>query len=183
MEKGHPMSVTDVIALITLLVTLQAGFFAIHMWLHKRYRRRQDAQIKSIIEQRFHIEEGHKVLREALIEYGATIGYFSSILTRLLAGTDQGIRERASKEFSAYNERLTKVTNDLLLLGHDKTKRNSAIQQLSQAQGDLSSYELMLALHEHEGKKDPILASGINILRQRLSDKLESNKECGSWGS
>ena len=171
------MSTGNVISLLSLIVALQAFSFAFHVWIHQQYKKKQDAQIADIINNRFYIIEGYKAMNSVLIENSTTNQLYASLIMRLLEASEKKeICKRISTALKEYDYKQMKVMQEMALLGIDEVAKKSAARQLSEVFGDFGSYLLMKNIYNHNGKKDLVLSRYLEMLKQRLDNKLQDNK-------
>ncbi len=169
-------SISDVLTLLGVIIALQALACAFHWKMHARYKNVLDEEVARRSKNSFYIENGHTAMREALVEIDATTRILSSLIARLVDQDGNGeMYQNVCQALGQYQDRRTKTLLDLLLLGADVNRRRSAIRQLSQANGDLQSYELMILLNKEEGESDSILQAGISAMKSRL-DRLTDQR-------
>ncbi len=166
------MTLGDLIGFMSLVVAMQTLMFTLHMYIHNKYKEKQDKEIRQIINNTFMIKKSHQLFIATLIKANSSFRLHSSILHRLMMHIklDSDLTNRISKSFLEYEDLFNKSLHELIIIDNNPGQRDSSVRQLSQINGDIFSYELMCEVNRHEENKDPLLKKGIADLRRRLDN-------------
>jgi len=168
------MKASEIIALIGLMVGLQALLMVFYLKAIEKVMAKQNSGIKQILQNKNKINNIHEILIGALSEQASLQRLYGAILIRISTHTNLPNIKTISSEIGEYDFLLEKSMHEVNLFSNDKTRNESAIRALSEEYGDLCSLELMNKSVQHN-QKNQDLKAGIRLLKKRIENILETN--------
>lgn len=169
------MGASEIIALIGLMVGLQALLMIFYLKAIDKVMEKQNRGIKQILKNKDQINNIHEILIGALSEQSSLQRLYGALLIRISTHTKLPSVKAISTEIGEYDFLLEKSMHEVNLFSNNKTRNESAIRALSEEYGDLCSLELMKksTRHNNNGRD---LESGIKQLTKRIEILIEENK-------
>lgn len=167
------MSAGDIIALIALMVGMQALLLVFYLKAIDGVLEKRKKGIKQILKNRNQLENMHEVVLGSLSELASSLRLYGALITRLYSESKSEQAGAVSSEIGIYDFLLEKSMHEVNIFSFDHTRKESSIKALSEEYGDLTTLRLMENAYKALDKdKDKDLKIGIDALRKRLQNNL-----------
>lgn len=171
------ISIGDIIALIALLVGLQAAFSGVYFFYIQNQNKKIVADIRLIDRNSFFVKQMANHITESLISFRIAIEFHSSMIDRLLQNYPMSKENlaRIHKAFSDDYFRMEKALVTLMIFTENRRRRESSFKQLGERFGDSDTLKSLEALLEYETKQKQELEHAIDTLRKRINKTLNDS--------